>query len=698
MIYLDWAVLAASFYNTISLLWLGLTVLLNGDRRAVGTWISGGGLVLGGVLFISHTAILGRGLATAGLGMDFWWWVSWGPAIAVPLAWYGVMLWHAGFHLGRPHPHRAWLLGVVVLLAMTLGGLFLSNPMPTYSRLAGDRLVFLPDLSGVPLLIVTYLLYSFLCYILPLDLLRRPVSEGAPLTAVARRQARPWLVAVSALLLLAGAVMIWTAIWAVQPRDPPATLADPAVDATVKRFDLAVAGLVALAITLLGRAIVAYAVFTGHPLPRRGFFRQWRSTVILAAGFSFVIGAAWAAQLRPFYGLMLAALVMTLFHALFSWRSFAEREQFMAQLRPFVASQGLYDRVRAGTPPDPAQPQAFFETLCRDVLGARTAVLVPAGALATLAGPPLVYAPGGVRITVPPVAELAAWFPSAEMRYRPASEVGAAWAVALRQERGLGGVLLLGEKLDGNPYSEEEIEIAQAGGERLLDTLAGAEMAGVAMRLLRQRLGQVKVLESQGRRTLHDQVLPRLHTAILQLSARRDDPAVREAVAELTAAHREISDLMHDVTSSVPHGLAQQGLAVALRGLVDQEFAGDFQAVDWQVSAEAAREAGKLAPFVAEVVYFAARELVRNAASHGRGGDQSRPLRLTVRIEVAGELRLLVEDNGVGLAESQGEPTAGSGSGLRFHSTMLAAVGGRLEVVPLLEGGTRGSIAVPLGP
>ena len=696
MVYLDWAVLAVSFYNTISLLWLGLTVLLNGDRRAVGTWISGGGLVLGGVLFISHTAILGRGLPNAGLGMDFWWWVSWGPAVAAPLAWYGVMLWHAGFHPARRHPHRAWLVGVAALLATIVAALFLSNPIPTYSSLSQGRVVYFPSLAGVPLLIVTYLVYSLFCYLLPLDLLRRPISEGPVLTAVVRRQARPWLAAVSTLLLMAGVVMIWTAIWALQPRYPPASLADPAIDAAVKRFDLAVAGLVAVAITLLGRAIVGYAVFTGHPLPRQGFFRQWRSTVILAAGLSFVIGASWATQLRPFYGMMLAALVMTLFHALYSWRAFAEREQFMAQLRPFVASQRLYDQVRAGTPPDPSQPQALFETLCRDVLGARSAILVPAGTLATLTGPPLVYAPGGAGITVPSTTELDDWFPSPEVRYRPAPELGAAWAVALGQEHGLGGVLLLGEKADGNPYTGEEIEIAQAGGERLLDTLAGTEMAGVAMRLLRQRLGQVKVLESQGRRVLHDQVLPRLHTSILQLSARRDDPAVREAVAELTTVHREISDLMHDVTSSVPHQLAQQGFVAALRGLVAEEFAGDVEAVEWQVPPEAEAAGARLAPFVAEVVYFATRELVRNAVCHGRGEDRSRPLRLVLRVEAGPELRLFVEDNGVGVgAGLRPEAAGGSGTGLRFHSTTLAAVGGRLEVESLPQGGTRGLIAVP---
>jgi signal transduction histidine kinase len=155
---------------------------------------------------------------------------------------------------------------------------------------------------------------------------------------------------------------------------------------------------------------------------------------------------------------------------------------------------------------------------------------------------------------------------------------------------------------------------------------------------------------------------------------------------------------MHDVTSSVSHQLAQQGLVATLRSLVDGELARDLEAVEWQVSPEAARSAAQLSPFVSEVVYFAARELLRNAACHGRGDDPARPLRLTVRMEVAGELRLWVEDNGIGIAPGpRGTETGGSGSGLRFHSTMLAAVGGRLEVEPLPAGGTRGGIAVPVG-
>jgi signal transduction histidine kinase len=693
--FLDWAGLAVSIFNTISLLWLGLTVLLTTGRRAVGAWLTGGGLLLGALFFTSHTAILGRGLASTSLGMDFWWWVSWGPAVAAPLAWYGVMLWYAGFHLSKPHPHRPWLIVTAALALGIVLLLLLANPVPSYRHFVGRELAPTLAVAGFPLLIPTYLGYSLLCFLLPLDLLRRADSAVRPLAAVARRRARPWLMAVSGLLLAAGVVMGWTALWVLQ-QSPPPTLANPDVATSIKRFDLAVAGLIAMAITLLGRAIVAYAAFTERPLPRRGFFRQWRSTVILAAGFGSVVAWAWTIQLRPLYSLMLAAVIMTVFHALFSWRSFVEREQFMAQMRPFVASQGLYDQVLDQVPPDPAALQRFFATLCRDVLGARSAVLVPAGSLATLAGPPLVYPASGAVPAIPLPTDMAGWFPSPELRCRPALEYAAAWAVGLWHEERQEGVLLLGEKANGNPYTEEEIEIAQAGGERLLDTLAAAEIARLAMRLLRQRIAQVTVLEGQGRRILHDQVLPQLHTAILYLSGLKDTPAAGQAVEVLAAAHRQIADLIHDAPAATPQALAEQDLFAALQSAMKRDFSGEFAAVAWQVSPEAAQAAHQLPLFVAEVVYFAAQELLRNAARHGRGGDEARRLRLLVRLELERDLRLVVEDDGVGFEAGLGAPE-GSGSGLRFHSTMLAAVGGRLEVVALPGRGMRAVICLPAG-
>ena len=715
---LNWAALSVSFFNAISLLWLGLMVFLSGSRKSVGTLLAGGGLLLAALFFISHTAILGRGLGDISFGMDFWWWVSWTPAVAAPLAWYGAMLWYCGFRLDRPDPHQPWL-ACVAALAVTIAGLLVfANPLPYYESVAGRELVETPSLVGIPALVLAYLLYSLLCYLLPLDLLRRAgkldqpsataTGSGLWLAAVARRRARPLLAAATLSLLLAALGVAWTVLWALNSVPAP-SLHNMSDLETVLGFDLGVDCLVALAITLMGRAVVAYEVFTGRPLPRTGFFRQWRSTVLLAAGYGLVAAWTLTIQLRALYGLMMATALVTVFYALYSWRSFAEREHFMERLRPFITSQNLYGQMLESGPALPSAAGDLFATLCGEVLGVQSAALVPAGALATLAGPPLVYAPAATESPAPPedavVAELAGQFSSPEMLCLPAGRIlqkfgaatGLAWAVSLWNERGLGGLLLLGEKVDCNPFTQEEMEIAQAGGERLLDMLAGVEMAHLAMDLLRQRLSQQRVLEGRSRRMLHDEVLPELHSAILYLSGQQDTPEIRQAVETLANAHRSISDLMRDSLHNASQRLEQGGLVQALHAVLDGDLAGEFSAVEWQVDVAANEALGRLPLLVNEVVYFAGRELLRNAVRHGRGGDTTRPLHLTVALEQNGGLRLMVEDDGVGMPSSAGQvrPTGGTGSGLRFHSAMLAAVGASLEVGSRPGCGTRAVILFP---
>ncbi len=718
---LDWLILTISFFNTISLLWLGLMVLLVGNRRSPGVWLTSGGLLLGALFFTSHTAILGRGLGTTGLGMNFWWWVSWTPALTAPLAWYGAMLWHSGYRFDRPHRHHGFLILAGVLILCMFFLLFFANPTPTYQNVAGREIVSTPGVGGIPSLVVLYLLYSLLCYLLPLDLLRR-VQGGAPLAERVRQQARPWLMAASLSLLAAGAILSWTALWALTTTPLP-TLADLQVEMTVKRFDLAVEVFVAVAITLLGRAIVAYEVFTGQPMPRSRFFRHWRSTVILAGGFG--AAAAWmlAIELRPIYTLMMAIALMTLFYALYSWRNFTEREEFMARLRPFVSSQGLYQHMvepggLVGNSPDAAgvqdagEPaQELFALLCRDLLEIRQAVLVPAGSLATLAGPPLLYPPDQAV----PEDELLARLVSLEWKAGPPAGSAVAsgtaglrlppgldWAIPLwagheAKEQRLCGVLLLGEKTGPGPFLEEEIEVAQAAGERLVDLLASAEMARLSLDLLGQRLAQTRILEGQGRRVLHDEVLPELHTAILYLSGGAEEPGKQEALQILTNAHKRISDLMRQLPLAAPYSLGKGGVVAALRSLVENQYSRSFEQVNWCIQPEAEEQARSLPLFMSEVLFFAARELIRNAADHGRGEDSMRELTLWLEMSCAeGRLRLSVADNGVGILLPSVGRKHSSGSGLRIHSAMLAAIGGQLAVMPRSGGGTCAVIDLPL--
>jgi signal transduction histidine kinase len=739
---LNWATMAVSLFNTIILLWLGLTVLLNSERKRWGVWAAGGGLLLGGAFFVAHSAMLGHGLRDVGAGMDLWWQVGWVPVVALPFAWYVVMLWYSGFWdgggAGLQRRHRLLFALAALMFAGQVALFLFFNPLPSYSEFA--QIAHQPriGLTRLQLLAVFYPAYAMLCMGLSLDVVSRPGPTGRVMGDLARNRARPWLAATSFVLLLVSVLIAWAIIWLlIGSRDTLIATIYNEMEAAIYWFDLVTSILVAGANVLLGQAIVSYEIFTGKTLPRRGFVRQWRSALLLAAVYSAVVGVSLARQTHPIaglYGLLLTTVLMSTFFALFSWRSYAERERYIDNLRPFVTSQRLYEELLAGgaeAVPD-VDAVAPFNALCRDVLGVKGAYLAAVGPLSPLAGPPLTYPPGR-NPKLPPLTEITGRLESAQTMYLPldpARWAGAVWAVPLWSERGLIGVMLLGEKLDEGLFAQEEIEIARATGERLIDAQASAQMAQRLMALQRQRLAESQVLDRRARRVLHDDVLPLLHTAMLSLMSgdgrKPGDGSASQQPAQpsidlLADAHHRISDLLRDMPPTVAPDIARLGLVKALRKAVEEDFAGAFDSVEWQVDPAVNDALKDISPLSAEVVFYAAREAIRNAARYGRD-NPARPLHLRVAVVWRGGLEILVEDDGVGLplgAEAEPAPTnghaangstalpaevpltngaaGGSGQGLALHSTMMAVVGGSLSTESVPGEYTRVVLSLPAG-
>jgi signal transduction histidine kinase len=711
-LFLDWATMAVSLFNTILALWLGLTVLLGADRRTWGIWMASAGLLLGGVFFVSHSAILGHGLAQ---GVELWWQVGWLPVIALPLAWYVLTLWYAGFWgdggiglpfwhrwgfvftaplTGKSHLHkrqRPWFVFAVLLGASLVAMLVFTNALPSYWQVIQLNLAASPAVSGVPLLILAYPFYILLCIGLALDALRRPEPSTRMMGEEARLRARPWLMAVSIALLLASLLVDVVLATVVLGARYGLSRSFDTIALSVGWFDLIIASLIGVAIVLLGQAVVSYELFTGRSLPRRGFFRHWYRAVILAAGYGVVVGGSFALRLGTIYSLLLTVMIMVAFYALLVWRTFADRERTIDQLRPFVASQRLYERLLASTTPSEVDIAPLFRALCEDVLDARVAYLAAVGPLAPLAGPPLAY-PSDTAMSVPPLAEILPRFNSPQtmcIPLDPARYGGATWAVPLWSERGPVGVLLLGEKRGRGLYTQEEIEIARASGERLIDSQAGAEMARRLMSLQRERLAESQVLDQRARRVLHDEVLPRLHAAMLTLS----EESHADTVEALADAHRQIADLLHEMPTVTAPEVARLGLIGALHQAVDEEFGNAFDAVAWEVEPEAEQHAHAIPTLTAEVLFYASREAVRNAARHGRREGDT-PLHLRITVAQRHGLEITIEDDGVGLgAGSASDP--GSGHGLALHSTMMAVVGGTLAVESAPGAYTRVTLRLP---
>ncbi|MCC6456236.1 MAG: hypothetical protein IT328_14880 [Caldilineaceae bacterium] len=690
--WLDWAILAVSLFNTILLLWLGLTVLLNADRRHWGVWLMGGGLLAGALFFISHSAILGQELALNLVGLNFWWRAGWFPVTVSPFAWYVAVLWLGGFwsaprtSLATRHQRWLWLMSLWLAGLITL--MLLANPIPAYDQLVQLDLGGTLAVRNIPLLFLLFPLWMVACILLSIDVLLRPAQAEHPNTAEARRRARPWLFGTAGALLAVSLLVAYFVVSIV------ATVAEgrlPAIQLqTVALYDLALSLLIALSALLLGQAIVSYEIFTGKVLPRRSFVRHWRNAIILAGGYATVVGWSLVVHLRPIYSLLLATLLMALFYALYSWRSFWEQEQFVARLRPFVQSQGkISDPMNAAS-----SAGDLLAALCRDLLGTEQAQLIPLGSMATLAGPALLYPSSSSAPHLRPPRDLdARMMPLDAARYDPYC-----WAISLWGERGITGALLIGAKQDGGLYSQEEMETAQATGERIVQLLAGEQMVRRLMALQRQRTTEQRVMDLRARRLLHDEILPTLHLTLLQLGGTvPQQPVVQEAMHTLGEAHRQIAALLTQTQPAPTRTPDPCELVAGLRALIDAEFAHHFEQIQW-------RDAESMPPTVyvdavaGEVILGAAREVIRNAAFHGRGGKPDRPLRVEIGLYVQkGEITLSIQDNGVGMdagAAGAASGGSGSGSGLALHSTLLAMVGGYLTVEAAAEGGTVARIAV----
>jgi signal transduction histidine kinase len=679
---LDGAILAVSLFNTMLLVWLGLTVLLNAERHTLGIWLAGCGLLMGGAFFLSHSVLVGQDLDFFSPSMNFWWHAGWLPVTFSPLAWYGVMLWYSGFWDSREQRiykrHRYGLLFSVGFAGVITILLVLANPFPAFSRIANLKPADTAAIAGIPLLVLLFPAYLLTCIGLSLEALLRPGQSGRMMGQLARQRARPWLVAASVALLAVSVLVGWVMVWIVRQPRFNAQMAEG-----IARFDFSISLVLAAAIVLIGQAVVNYEIFTGKNLPRRALQQYWRRMLFLAVGFSVTVSASQAFHLPSIYGLLLGLMLVVVFYALLNWRSYAERERLIAQLRPFVTSQQLFEQLTAAPPGERREMDVStpFEALCQDLLQARLAYLMPLGPLAPLFGAPLVYPPqrGGPDIAPEALNNILEKSQNLYLQLETGEYAEAAWAISLWSERGLNGVLLLGGKIDGGLYTQEEFEIARATAERLVDIRASSEMARRLMGMQRQRMAENLLLDQHTRRALHDEVLPLIHAALLNLSAAGQSPSNQETTQMLTEAHHRLSDLLHELPVVQAPEVARLGLIAALRQFIEREMPYNFEPVIWQVAPGAEEQANRIPPLATETLYYAAREAIRNAARHGSGAHAAHKLRLEICVTDGDPFCISIEDNGIGIG-SEAQAQSSTGQGLALHSTAMAIIGGSLEV------------------
>ena len=469
-------------------------------------------------------------------------------------------------------------------------------------------------------------------------------------------------------------------------------------------LDLTATLAVALVILLIGYSVVRHGILIERSLARRGFFEQWRGIVIVATAVAIFIAILVTFTHSNLGGLLLITSLAAVAYALFTWSSYTAHDRYIALLGPFVRSTSLSHWLNTDLQKTEQDLGNLFFHLCHDVLAVQFAYLtVAAGTLKRNFSYrwPHETVLGSKLIAVNKKGNIDAEAPK-RIQITLHGQPMICWVLPIFDERGLVAALYLGPREDGGAFTEEDMDLAQACGQRILDTLGDHEAMQAVAGLLRRRTVDVKLLGAQQRRVLHDEILPQMHLALLRLETLRsmsdmktDDPksaetseicreqGLNEAIDMISDAHRRLATMMRTTAPGAPHRLERDGMMHAIQTMLEQDFQNAFDEIEWCVSEETATAIDEVTPpAIAELIFAAVQEALRNAARHARGNDVHRHLRLTLSASYNREghyLEVIVADDGVGII-SASSATTGTGGGLLTHSALLAIAGGSLNI------------------
>ncbi|QCC77195.1 GAF domain-containing protein [Nocardioides daphniae] len=260
-------------------------------------------------------------------------------------------------------------------------------------------------------------------------------------------------------------------------------------------------------------------------------------------------------------------------------------------------------------------------------------------------------------------------------------QLGPAMALPLAGSEAVRGVLMVGRRPGGAPFTDAEVAMATDFAHHAAVALELAEARREAQRAL--------IMEDRSRiaRDLHDHVIQQLFAAGMTLQGaalRSDDEAVAELVGGVVD---QIDDAIRQIRTYIFHLRTPEGPGAGLRAWVLGLCSEAVPALGFTPRVQFRGPVGTVTDEeLADDVCAVVRESLSNAARHSGAS------RVSVVAEVKdGRLAVVVEDDGRGIAHSARR------SGLRNLAQRAAARGGRYDVGPGPQGrGTRVWWAVPL--
>lgn len=647
---IDLEILICSVFIFLStnLFWLGSTTGTNLEKKNAAAYFSIFTLIVSSLLF-SFSAILGQnGFLVVSSYPILYFFPGLILLILIPFGWFVVIVWFFGFLKKKGiFLYLFYILSFCQLIAISI--LLIHNPGRSWNISLFEYWKFVPFSFKS-----AYLIYIFACVFLSLLCLFLFKISDNSLSELGRQKAVPFLKGIGFSLL--GVVLLVSLLFVGEEFGIIENLILKAEKEPkyFYGFVFCIQLLICVSILILGWALTSYEILTGRILPKISLKQEWKNSIYLA----FVLSCLYFVFAK--LGYPRAEIPIIFSYSFFLSRFFTVRKNKQVSSNQ---NEVLKKILSSGS------IKLSFGYLCKDVLEANKAALIFQGKIPYISDTNIYY-PENLPPETFDFSKIVPNLENPNIQYLDKDQFSG-FVIRVKIESVLSGdaYLILGQKENGGLFAEEEIEIARITGTWLVHSLFLEETGNILEELQRKKIQEQRLSDQKTRQILHDEILPEIHSLILEISNDKSGSLNSQHANSLTELHKRISSLLREM-SDTGLEISRIGLIPMLQKLQDVD-AKDYTLI-WKIDPNANSRTENYPPEVQEVLYYAFRESLRNAVKY------SGELRSGIYIHIQYENGLSIQiKNEIGKDLIS---VRSSGQGLKIHSALLRIFQGSLTL------------------
>ncbi|TGM53460.1 ATP-binding protein [Leptospira adleri] len=653
-------------FQSSLLLWLSSTTYVNLEKRDRSATFTIGILISASFLFGFFSWIGKFGLFEVSGYPAVYFFPGIFGLILIPFGWFFIILWFVGF-LNHRRIYR-WIFRFLIIAQVFAYGFFIF-----WTRKFDPNISLFEFWNIVPFSFrLSYLIYILICILVPIVALKSFRISKQILPEIARQKAVPYLSLTS--FFLFGVLIL---VFFLFLGKGLGISADPVLESQRRPmlfygFLIGIQLFVAAAILVLGKALISYEVFTGRILPKISLRSEWKNAIL---GFLLLSGiyAAFASVGFQKIELFLCASYVYIFSRTILLKKNKDlRLKENSILRSIMIPEEISDRRTSDGKEIQIRFQRSFEILCSKILETSKAFFINDSRIPFIPD---------VFLQFPKTAESSQ---KIEFKYSNLVFNGEGLAylsdenphryvlcLKVENDHSGAGFLFLGQKVDGGLYAEEEIEIAKAAIAWMLNSLFVESNSQTLSSLQRKHMEEQRIADYKTRQILHDEILPEIHSSILELSQIPSNTIISEQIQILTGLHKKVSGFLRELPDTSLE-IQRIGLIDALIRLSGSEFETSW--FEWNYDSKLEKKFPITKPEILEILFYACRESIRNAVRYS-GEEKEKKISISF-LEKDGILIRIV--NNISKKETRVLETAGQG--LRIHSALLKVFGGFLTL------------------